>query len=80
MAGRVDAWVGDKFTGLDLIKAQTGKVVQGELLFREKIGMAVKKGNTTLLKTLNTALAKAQSDGSYAKLSQHYFGEDVRCR
>lgn len=80
MAGRVDAWVGDKFTGLDLIKAQKGKVVQGELLFREKIGMAVKKGNTTLLKTLNTALAKAQADGSYAKLSQRYFGEDVRCR
>ena len=80
MAGRVDAWVGDKFTGLDLIKAQKGKVVQGELLFREKIGMAVKKGNATLLKELNAALAKAQANGSYAKLSKQYFGQDVRCR
>lgn len=80
MAGRVDAWVGDKFTGLDLVKAQKGKVVQGELLFREKIGMAVKKGNATLLGELNAALSKAQANGTYAKLSKQYFGQDVRCR
>ncbi len=80
MAGRVDAWVGDKFTGLDLVKAQKGKVVQGDLLFNEKIGMAVKKGNSSLLKELNAALAKALSDGTYAKLSGKYFGTDVRCK
>ncbi|BBN94818.1 MULTISPECIES: ABC transporter substrate-binding protein [Deinococcus] len=80
MAGRVDAWVGDKFTGLDLVKAQKGKVVQGSLLFNEKIGMAVKKGNASLLKELNAALAKAMSDGTYAKLSGKYFGTDVRCK
>ncbi|WP_412029754.1 ABC transporter substrate-binding protein [Deinococcus yunweiensis] len=80
MAGRVDAWVGDKFTGLDLVKAQKGKVVQGALLFNERIGMAVKKGNTGLLKELNAALTKSLSDGSYAKLSGQYFGTDVRCR
>ncbi|GGB56925.1 ABC transporter substrate-binding protein [Deinococcus soli (ex Cha et al. 2016)] len=80
MAGRVDAWVGDKFTGLDLVKAQKGKVVQGSLLFNEKIGMAVKKGNSSLVKELNAALAKAMSDGTYAKLSGKYFGTDVRCK
>ncbi|AWT35472.1 amino acid ABC transporter substrate-binding protein [Deinococcus arenae] len=80
MAGRVDAWVGDKFTGLDLVKAQKGKVVQGDLLFNEKIGMAVKKGNSSLLKELNAALAKALSNGTYAKLSTQYFGTDVRCK
>ncbi|GGN28772.1 ABC transporter substrate-binding protein [Deinococcus daejeonensis] len=80
MAGRVDAWVGDKFTGLDLVKAQKGKVVQGSLLFNEKIGMAVKKGNASLVKELNAALAKAMSDGTYAKLSGKYFGTDVRCK
>lgn len=80
MAGRVDAWVGDKFTGLDLVKAQKGKVVQGDLLFNEKIGMAVKKGNSGLLKELNAALAKALSNGTYAKLSTQYFGTDVRCK
>lgn len=80
MAGRVDAWVGDKFTGLDLVKAQKGKLVQGSLLFNERIGMAVKKGNSGLLKELNSALAKSLSDGSYAKLSGQYFGQDVRCK
>lgn len=80
MAGRVDAWVGDKFTGIDLVKAQKGKVKQGALLFNERIAMAVKKGNTSLLKELNAALAKSQTNGSYAKLSEQYFGQDVRCK
>lgn len=80
MAGRVDAWVGDKFTGLDLIKAQKGKVVQGDLLFSERIGMAVKKGNSSVVKALNAALAKAQKDGTYAQVSGKYFGQDIRCR
>ncbi|GBF04329.1 extracellular solute-binding protein [Deinococcus aerius] len=80
MAGRVDSWVGDKFTGLDLVKAQKGKLVQGALLFNERIGMAVKKGNSSLLKELNSALAKAMQDGTYAKISGEYFGQDIRCR
>ncbi|GAA5532413.1 ABC transporter substrate-binding protein [Deinococcus aluminii] len=79
LAGRVDAWVGDKFTGLDLVKAQKGKLVQGDLLFNERIGMAVKKGNTSLLKELNAALAKAMNNGTYAKISNEYFGQDIRC-
>lgn len=80
MAGRTDAWVGDKFTGLDLVKAQKGKLVQGDLLFNERIGMAVKKGNASLLKELNTALTTALNNGTYAKLSNQYFGQDIRCR
>ncbi len=80
MAGRVDAWVGDKFTGLDLVKAQKGKVKEGALLFKERIAMAVKKGNSSLLKELNSALDKSLNNGSYAKISNTYFGEDVRCR
>ena len=80
VSGRVDAWVGDKFTAIDLVRAQKGKLVQGSLLFNERIGMAVKKGNSGLLKELNSALTKSLSDGSYAKLSGKYFGQDVRCR
>ncbi|GAA5511767.1 L-cystine-binding protein FliY [Deinococcus carri] len=80
MAGRVDAWVGDRFTGLEVVKAQKGKLVQGDLLFKERIAMAVKKGNTSLLKELNAALAKAMNNGTYAKISNEYFGQDIRCR
>lgn len=80
MAGRVDAWVGDKFTGLDLVKAQKGKLVQGDLLFSERIAMAVKKGNSSLLKALNDELAKVQNNGTYAKISNQYFEQDIRCK
>ena len=80
MAGRVDAWVSDKFLGLDAVKASGGKIVQGNLLFNEKIAMAVKKGNSSLLKELNATLTKLESNGEYAKLSNQYFGEDIRCR
>lgn len=75
MSGRVDAWVGDKFTGIDLVKAQKGKVKQGDLLFKESIAMAVKKGNSSLLKELNSALEKALNNGTYAKISNQYFGQ-----
>ncbi|WP_293910337.1 ABC transporter substrate-binding protein [Deinococcus sp.] len=78
--GRAAAWVGDKFTGIDLVKAQKGKLVQGELLFSEKVAMAVKKGNTSLVTQLNGALAKALADGSYAALSKKTFGQDIRCK
>ena len=80
MGGRVDAWVSDKFVGLDAVKAQKGKLQLGDLLFQERDGMPVKKGNTTLTAQLNAALAVLQKNGVYAKLSQQYFGIDVRCK
>lgn len=80
MAGKVDVWVGDKFTGLELVKAQKGKLAQGDLLFNEKIAMAVKKGNKSLLKELNMGLEKMLKGDSYAKLSKTYFETDVRCQ
>ncbi len=80
MSGRADAWVSDKFLGLDAIKSMPGKLVQGDLLFQEKIAMAVKKGNTSLTKELNASLAKLENNGVYAKLSNQYFGQDIRCK
>ena len=77
---KVDAWVGDKFTGIDLVKAQKGKLQQGDMLYAERIAMAVKKGNSSLLKELNAELAKAQSNGNYARISNGYFGQDIRCK
>ena len=56
--------------------SQASKVV----LAKSIVGMAVKKGNTGLLKELNSALTKSLSDGSYARVSGKYFGQDVRCR
>ncbi|GGR08949.1 ABC transporter substrate-binding protein [Deinococcus ruber] len=80
MAGRVDVWVGDKFSALDVVKAQGGKLQLGSLLFQERIAMAVKKGNSSLLKELNSSLATELSNGTYAKLSNQYFKMDIRCK
>jgi polar amino acid transport system substrate-binding protein len=80
MAGRVDVWVGDKFSALEVVKAQKPRLQLGDLLFQEKIGMAVKKGNSGLLKELNSSLATVLSNGVYAKLSGQYFGQDIRCK
>lgn len=80
MQGRVDAWVGDRFTALDAVKAHPAAGLRlGELLFTEKIAMAAAKGNKGLLDRVNGALRAALKDGTYRRLSLKYFGQDIRC-
>ncbi|PJI37064.1 hypothetical protein CTI14_68795 [Methylobacterium radiotolerans] len=40
--------------------------------------MAMRKTNTDLQQAVNKALAKLMANGTYARLSQSYFGQDVR--
>lgn len=81
LMGRADAWVTDKFVALDAIKANPGaKLVMGDMIFKEEIGMAVAKGNKTLLGAINESLSKLQKDGQYKTLSDRYFGEDIGCK
>lgn len=78
--GRVDAWVTDKFVAKEVL-AKNGKgLVIGDFLFVERVAAAVAKNNAPLAAEFNKALAALVSDGSYAKLSQKYFKEDVRCK
>ncbi len=82
--GRVDAWVTDKFSAMDLMKQHPESKLQlGDLLFSEKVGMAVAKSkdgkSSELRNKLNEALAAIMKDGSYAKLSKKYFNQDIRC-
>ena len=80
-AGRVDAWVTDRFTAIESARRNPQLKLQlGDLLFTERIAAATAKGNTGLAQAWNEALAAAMADGSYAQLSKRYFGEDVRCR
>ena len=79
-AGRVDAMVNERFYSLEALKSAKGKLQQGDLLFQEKLGMAVAKGNSSLLKAVNGALKTVQGNGTYAKISKSYFGQDIRCR
>jgi len=81
LTGRVDAWITDRFTALEVIKMTPDAGLRiGEFLFVDRLAAAVAKGNSTLVQAWNQALAQAMQDGSYAALSQKYFGQDVRCQ
>ena len=81
IAGRAQAWVTDKFVALDAIKANPKtKMKIGEMLFQEKVAMAFAKGNSSLKVKIDEALAALMKDGTYQKLSQKYFNQDVSCR
>lgn len=80
MAGRVNAWVTDRFVALEAVsKNPKAGIKVGQLLFQEELAMAVTKGNTSLRTGLNTSLATLQKNGTYAKISKQYFGENIGC-
>ena len=82
LTGRIDAWITDRFVAKEAIKERKleGTLQLGELVFQEKVAMAVAKGNKSVLDALNKALADLMKDGTYAQISKKWFGEDVRCR
>jgi polar amino acid transport system substrate-binding protein len=80
LAGRADAWITDKFAAKTAAEKNPGaRLKRGELLFSERVAMILKKGNTSLKSAIDGALAELNRDGTLARLSQKYFGEDVRC-
>lgn len=78
--GQVDAIATDRFAALDALKTYSkAKLVVGDTLWKEQIGMAFAKGNTELRQAVNGALKQLVQDGSYLKLSQKYFGQNIGC-
>jgi cystine transport system substrate-binding protein len=77
--GRVDATINDKLTWLDYKndKGANGLKVAAETDEKSESAFAFKKGSTTLTDAVNTALDDLRADGTLAKLSEKYFGEDV---
>lgn len=79
--GQVDAYITDRlFAVAATRKYPTPSLQVSKLLTTEKIAIAVRKGNASLLKGLNEALGTLLNDGTYAALSQKYFGSDIRCQ
>lgn len=77
--GRVDATVNDELTFLDY-KAQTGAEglkVAAETVEQAETAFAFAQGSTALADAVNTALEELSDDGTLAKISEKYFGEDV---
>lgn len=76
--GRLDGGMTDRLVGLYQID-QAGRDLRacGDPLYTEEPAFAVAEGNTELLDELNDALATIIEDGTYAEISQEWFGVDI---
>ncbi|MEA3130290.1 MAG: L-cystine transport system substrate-binding protein, partial [Paraburkholderia sp.] len=81
-SGRVDATVNDSLSFLDFKKHKPDAKVKIATLdtsadSSDKSAVLIRKGNPELQAAINKALADIRKDGTYAKISQKYFGKDV---
>lgn len=81
VSGRVDAWVADKFVAKAALQnnPSSGLHMSG-LLWTERNAPVVAKGNISLAKAINQALAALSADGTHAMLAQKYFKENIGCQ
>jgi polar amino acid transport system substrate-binding protein len=72
---RITGFVTDKLVGAWQIK-EAGRpfVPVGEMLYKERIGIAVRKDTPKLLQEINKALAAMEADGTMQRIHQQYFG------
>jgi len=77
--GRVDATINDQLTYLDYekTKSDTGIAVAATTGDSARNAFTFRKGSDGLAKAVDQALAKLRKDGTLAKISEKYFGEDV---
>lgn len=62
-ASKVDLIIMDNLPAQEIIKANDGLKLLPGYLFSDSYGIAVKKGNTDLLNSINTVLEKLQNEG-----------------
>jgi L-cystine transport system substrate-binding protein len=80
-SGRVDATVNDSLSYLDFRKhkpdAKLKIVATDTSSAGDQSAVLLRKGNPALVAAIDKALADIKADGTYAKISQKYFGKDV---
>lgn len=74
--GRHDAVITDFVTGKTAIK-EGYKITGRQLIERSEQAIVVAKDNPKLAKDINRALEKLRKDGTLARISKKYFGEDI---
>lgn len=77
--GRADATINDSLSFLDFKKQQPDanvKIVATQA-DADYSGVILAKGKPELLEAINAALASIKENGTYAEISQKYFGDDV---
>lgn len=77
--GRIDGIITDKIVGILAIKEKNIQIqLAGDLLYEEKMGIALRKGNDSLKNVINQALVSMKEDGTYNTISMKWLGTDVR--
>jgi cystine transport system substrate-binding protein len=77
----VDATVNDALSFLDFQKhkpdAKLKIAATDTSSADDQSGVLIRKGSPELLAAIDKALAQIKADGTYARISQKYFGKDV---
>jgi polar amino acid transport system substrate-binding protein len=77
--GRIDGFITDKIVGALAIKEKGAQIaLAGDLLYEEKMGIAMRQGNGDLKQSIDSALQAMQDDGTYHDISMKWLGIDVR--
>ncbi len=77
--GRADATINDSLSFFDFKKRKPDAEVKiaAEQDKADYSGVIIRKGQPELLAAINDALAEIKADGTYQKISDKYFGQDV---
>jgi L-cystine transport system substrate-binding protein len=80
-SGRVDATINDSLSFLDFKKhkpdAQVKIVATDSSSDADQSAVLLRKGDPALVAAIDKALADIKADGTYAQISEKYFGKDV---
>ncbi|MDI7862091.1 amino acid ABC transporter substrate-binding protein [Rhizobiaceae bacterium n13] len=79
LTGRADATINDSLSFLDFKKQKPDANVKiaAEQANADYSGIIVRKGDAELVAAINKALEEIKADGTYQKISDKYFGQDV---
>ncbi len=76
---RVDVTINDNLSVLDFLKQKPNAPIKIVAKHKDasQSGFMFRKGSETLVEAVNKALEDMKKDGTYAKISEKWFGEDV---
>ena len=79
LTGRADATINDSLSFLDFKKHKPDANVKiaAQQADADHSGIIIRKGEPELLEAINKALVDIKADGTYQKIADKYFGQDV---
>lgn len=78
--GEVDAFIGDRLTGLYFIQKNKHfekLKISGEVMKTSPYAFAVSKGDVETLELINKGISEIKSNGTYHKIYKKWFGEEI---